>query len=82
MAKLATNIMAKEKAKAKKMHMLLTPLLLWLLLLIVLPHIGMGALSLRERISPRVYAYGFGHYVAFAKEPIYWNTLLRTDSEV
>ena len=38
----------------------------------------MGALSLRERVSPRVYTYGIGHYVAFAMEPIYWNTLMRT----
>ncbi len=70
--------MSSKDARRLSLFLLLTPLLLWLLLLIVLPHLGMGALSLRERVSPRVYAYGFGHYIAFAKEPIYWNTLLRT----
>lgn len=57
---------------------LLTPLLLWLLLLIVLPHVGIVALSLREKIGPRQYTYGFSNYVDFVSEPIYWNTLLRT----
>lgn len=58
--------------------LLLTPLLLWLLLLIVLPHVGIVALSLREKIGPRQYTYGFSNYVDFVSEPIYWNTLIRT----
>ena len=70
--------MPSRDARRLSLILLLTPLLLWLALLIILPHIGMGALSLRERVSPRVYTYGIGHYVAFAMEPIYWNTLMRT----
>ena len=58
--------------------LLLAPLLLWLFLLIVLPHVGIVALSLREKIGPRQYTYGFSNYVDFVSEPIYWNTLLRT----
>lgn len=72
--------MSSRDARRLSLFLLLTPLLLWLALLIILPHVGMGAMSLRERVSPRVYTYGFGHYVAFAREPIYWNTLLRTAS--
>lgn len=60
------------------LSLLLTPLLLWLLLLIVLPHVGIVALSLREKIGPRQYTYGLSNYVDFVREPIYWNTLLRT----
>jgi len=70
--------MSSKDARRLSLVLLLTPLLLWLILLIVLPHIGMGVLSMRERVAPRVYSYGFSNYLAFATEPIYWNTLLRT----
>jgi spermidine/putrescine transport system permease protein len=39
-----------------------------------------GSLSLREKVAPRVYEFGFGNYIDFINEPIYWNTLLRTGS--
>lgn len=58
--------------------LLLAPFLLWILLLIVLPHVGIGYLSLREKVAPRVYEFGFANYLEFIREPIYWNTLLRT----
>lgn len=60
------------------LSLLLTPFVLWMLLLIVLPHLGIVALSLREKIGPREYTYGLSNYVDFVREPIYWNTLLRT----
>ncbi len=62
------------------LFMLFTPLLLWLSLLIVLPHIGIVVLSLKEKISMGNYSYGLGNYIDFINEPIYWNTLLRTAS--
>jgi spermidine/putrescine transport system permease protein len=58
--------------------LLMTPFVLWIGLLIVLPQIGIGYVSLREKIGPNEYTMGFGNYAAFLKEPIYWNTLLRT----
>ena len=54
------------------------PFALWIALLIILPHIGMVILSLREKIAPRVYEYSLANYIDFINEPIYWNTLLRT----
>ncbi len=60
--------------------LLFTPFALWIVLLIVIPHIGMFILSMREKVAPRVFEYGFGNYIEFANEPIYWNTLLRTGS--
>jgi spermidine/putrescine transport system permease protein len=60
--------------------LLFTPFALWIALLIILPHIGMVMLSLREKIAPRVYEFSFANYIDFINEPIYWNTLLRTGS--
>jgi len=58
--------------------LLFMPFALWIILLIILPHIGMFTLSLTEKVAPRVYEYGPDNYINFATEPIYWNTLLRT----
>jgi spermidine/putrescine transport system permease protein len=58
--------------------MLFAPFALWIGLLIVLPQIGIGYLSLREKIGPGEYTFGFSNYVEFFDEPVYWNTLLRT----
>lgn len=67
-------------ARRLSLILLFSPFALWLTLLILLPHIGMVALSLREKVAPRVYEFGFGNYIDFINEPIYWNTLLRTGS--
>jgi spermidine/putrescine transport system permease protein len=58
--------------------LLFAPFALWILLLIVLPHIGIVVLSFREKLGPRQYEFGFGNYIDFVNEPIYWNTLIRT----
>ncbi|MFV0383385.1 ABC transporter permease [Paracoccus sp. (in: a-proteobacteria)] len=60
------------------LFLLMAPFLLWIVLLIVLPQLGIGYYSLREKVGPRQYELGFGNYTAFLGEPIYWNTLLRT----
>jgi spermidine/putrescine transport system permease protein len=65
-------------ARRLSLILLLMPFVLWIVLLIVLPHIGIIALSLREKLGPGEYTYGFANYVDFVREPIYWNTLLRT----
>ena len=60
------------------LFLLLAPFLLWILLLIVLPQLGMGLISFREKLGPGEYAFGLGNYGEFFGEPIYWRTLLRT----
>lgn len=60
--------------------LLFAPFALWITLLIILPHLGMLHISLREKVAPRVYEFGLGNYLNFFNEPIYWNTLLRTGS--
>ncbi len=58
--------------------LLFMPFALWIGLLILIPQIGMGVISLREKVGPGEYTFGFGNYLDFLAEPIYWNTLLRT----
>ena len=58
--------------------LLLAPALLWLLLLIVLPHVELGILSLRQRTAPGEYAPSLAQYGTFIEEPLYWNTFVRT----
>lgn len=58
--------------------LLLTPFVLWLALLVIIPHVDMFLLSIREKISPRVYTQSFANYAEFFGEPLYWNTLFRT----
>ena len=72
--------MLQKDFKRLVLILLFTPFALWISLLIILPHIGMIRLSLREKVAPRVYEFGFGHYIDFLQKPIYWNTLLRTGS--
>lgn len=70
--------MVQKDARRLALFLLLMPFALWILLLIVLPHLGIGYLSIREKLGPRQYEFGPGNYIDFISEPIYWNTLLRT----
>ena len=58
--------------------LLMAPFALWIGLLIVLPQLGIGYVSLREKVGVNQYEYGLANYAAFLGEPIYRNTLLRT----
>lgn len=58
--------------------LLLTPLLLWLSLLIIIPHIDLALLSLRERVGVGQYATSLANYGTFFGEPLYMWTFLRT----
>lgn len=58
--------------------LLLAPILLWLTLLILLPHLDLLSISLRERVAAREYAFSWANYSAFFTEPLYWNTFVRT----
>jgi spermidine/putrescine transport system permease protein len=58
--------------------LLLGPALLWLLLLILSPHIDLALLSFRERVAPHVYRTTLNQYRTFFYEPLYWQVFLRT----
>ncbi|RBI74593.1 ABC transporter permease [Roseovarius sp. TE539] len=58
--------------------LLIAPLLLWLVLLIVIPHVDLALLSLRERVGVGEYAVSMANYRTFLDEPLYLWTFLRT----
>lgn len=56
----------------------LSPVMLWLLLLIVLPHIDLLIKSFRIENDAGQMIWSLGNYKTFFKEPIYWLTFVRT----
>jgi spermidine/putrescine transport system permease protein len=58
--------------------LLLAPAILWLGALIVLPHVDLAVLSLRERVGPRHYVPSIAQYKTFFTEPLYWQVFVRT----
>jgi len=58
--------------------LLLAPAVLWLGLLIVLPHLEILMLSLRQRVAPQEYVFSLKQYATFFDEPLYWHTFART----
>jgi spermidine/putrescine transport system permease protein len=71
---------AKQHAASARLLalLLLAPACLWLLLLVLLPHVELGILSLRLRVAPRVYEVSLAQYRTFIEEPLYWHTFVRT----
>ena len=69
--------MVSDKSKLG-FYLLLSPLFVWLMTLIILPHIGMFFVSISEKVGVRQYEYGLGNYAVFFNEPLYWNTFART----
>ncbi|TDQ67164.1 ABC-type spermidine/putrescine transport system permease subunit I [Maritalea mobilis] len=58
--------------------LLFTPFVLWLALLIIIPHIFMLLVSISVKTGVREYVTGLGNYMVFFTEPLYWNTFTRT----
>jgi spermidine/putrescine transport system permease protein len=56
----------------------LSPVLLWLVLLIVLPHIDLLIKSFRMENDAGQMIWSLGNYKIFFNEPIYWLTFVRT----
>lgn len=58
--------------------LLLAPALLWLGLLIVLPHINLLLLSFHDSSGGATPVWSTAQYATFIDEPLYWNTFVRT----
>jgi spermidine/putrescine transport system permease protein len=56
----------------------LTPVLLWLVLMIVLPHIDLLIMSFRYEADDGQMTWSLNNYLYFFDEPIYWLTFVRT----
>ena len=72
-----------EQARARRRALLqrgllMAPALLWLGLLILLPHVELAVLSFREQVGPRHYVPSLSQYKTFFQEPEYWHVFVRT----
>jgi len=56
----------------------LSPVLLWLVVMIVLPHIDLLIMSFRYEADDGQMTWSLNNYLAFFEEPIYWLTFVRT----
>lgn len=56
----------------------LSPVLIWLVLMIVLPQIDLLIMSFRFETIDGKAVWGLDNYLTFFKEPIYWLTFVRT----
>jgi spermidine/putrescine transport system permease protein len=67
-----------QKQKRWGLYFFLTPVLLWLFLLIVLPHIDLLIMSFRSETLDGKAIWSPVNYLNFFEEPIYWLTFART----
>ena len=74
----ATPVPAASSQSRLLLLLLLAPAVVWLVGLIILPHVDLAVLSLRERVAPRQYAPSLAQYRTFFEEPLYWHTFVRT----
>ena len=77
-AGVATGYPSQQHRARLALLLLIAPALVWLVGLIVLPHLELAVLSLRARVAPRVYEFSFNQYRTFFEEPLYWHTFVRT----
>ena len=70
--------MVMRNPKRWALFFFLAPVVLWLFLLIVLPHIDLLIMSFRHENFDGQIAWSFKNYLNFFKEPIYWLTFVRT----
>ena len=58
--------------------LLLAPALVWLVGIILLPHLDLALLSFSERSGPGDFTWSFAQYRTFFAEPLYWDVFVRT----
>ncbi|CZF85763.1 ABC transporter permease [Grimontia marina] len=67
-----------ERGNRLALYLLLTPFLLWLTLLIILPHVQMFNISIHDRVVGGEKVLSMDNYATFFTEPLYWRTFART----
>ncbi|KXF82949.1 ABC transporter permease [Enterovibrio coralii] len=67
-----------ERGHRLALYLLLTPFLLWLTLLIILPHVQMFNISIHDRVVGGDKVLSLDNYATFFTEPLYWRTFART----
>jgi len=66
------------KTSRLSLWIFLSPVLMWLVLLIVLPHLDLFIMSFRAKDEYGQMGFSLQNYVHFFAEPIYWLTFVRT----
>lgn len=70
--------MKEKKSFNTTFWLLIVPVLLWLVLLIVLPHLDLLISSFQVKNSAGESVFSFNNYLAFFNNDIYWSTFLKT----
>ena len=66
------------KNKSGTFYLLMVPVLLWLVLLIVIPHLDMFFRSFRFENDDGLMVFSLNNYLAFFEDSIYWLTFVKT----
>ena len=66
------------KKRSSTFYLLMVPVLLWLVLLIVIPHLDLFYMSFRFENDDGLVAFSLNNYLAFFQDKIYWLTFVKT----
>ncbi len=66
------------KKRSGTFYLLLVPVLLWLIMLIVIPHLDMFFRSFRFETDEGTMIFSLNNYLAFFEDQIYWLTFVKT----
>ncbi len=67
-----------KKNKSSTFFLLMVPVLLWLVLLIVIPHLDMFFRSFRFENDEGLMVFSLNNYLSFFEDKIYWLTFVKT----
>ncbi|MCK5071151.1 MAG: ABC transporter permease [Desulfocapsa sp.] len=67
-----------NKKTSATFYLLIVPVLLWLILLIVIPHLDMFFRSFRFENDDGLMIFSLNNYLAFFEDQIYWLTFVKT----
>ena len=67
-----------KKRKTGTFYLLMVPVLLWLVVIIVIPHMDMMYRSFRFETDDGLTVFSLNNYLAFFKDQIYWFTFVQT----
>ena len=66
------------KKRSSTFYLLMVPVLLWLILLIVIPHLDLFFKSFRFENDDGMVVFSLNNYLAFFQDKIYWLTFVKT----
>ncbi len=66
------------KKRSSTFYLLFIPVVLWLLVLLVVPHMDLFFRSFRYENNDGLMVFSFNNYLAFFEDPIYWLTFVKT----